>query len=214
MRYEAVFFDLDGTVIDTLQNITDAVNHTMRCFGLPEFTGEALKPRLGWGADYLMRQLHPEYPQERIAELLACYLPYYAQHTTENTPPYPGILPMLRQLRARGTALALVSNKPDAAVQPLMDKYFRGLLSYAVGERQGIARKPAPDMLRLAADAMGVRLPRCLYVGDTEVDLQTARNTGIDCVCVTWGFRTREQLQRAGAEQIADTPEELLRFVD
>ncbi len=213
MKYEAIFFDLDGTVIDTLQNITDAVNHTMRHFGLREFSGQTLKPHLGWGVDYLMRKLIPELSEAQIAEILAYYRPYYAQHTTENTPPYPGVLPMLRELKKQGLVLALISNKPDSAVQPLMELYFRDLLSFSIGEQPGIARKPEPDMLRLAAKNLNVNLSRCLYVGDTEVDIQTARNTGIDCVCVTWGFRTREELIRAGAEQIAESTEELRKLL-
>ena len=213
MRYEAVFFDLDGTVIDTLQNITDAINHTMRHFGLRTFSGEELKPHLGWGVDYLMRKLIPDLSEAQIAQILEYYRPYYAKHTTENTPLYPGILPMMRRLKQQGLPLALISNKPDSAVQPLMDLYFRDLLSFTIGEQPGIARKPAPDMLRLAAETLHVELSRCLYVGDTEVDIQTAENTGIDCVCVTWGFRTREALARAGAVRIADTAEELLRLI-
>ncbi len=213
MRYEAVFFDLDGTVIDTLQNITDAINHTMRHFGLRTFSREELKPHLGWGVDYLMRKLIPDLSEAQIARILDYYRPYYAEHTTENTPLYPGILPMMQRLRQEGLPLALISNKPDSAVQPLMDLYFRDLLSFTIGERPGIARKPAPDMLRLAAETLHVELSRCLYVGDTEVDIQTAENTGIDCICVTWGFRSREALVRAGAVRIADSTEELLRLI-
>ena len=213
MKYDAVFFDLDGTVIDTLQNITDAVNHTMRHFGLREFSAQTLKPHLGWGVDYLMRQLIPELSEAQIMEILAYYRPYYAQHTTENAFPYEGTLSMMQALQEKGLKLALISNKPDTAVQPLMDLYFRGLLSYAIGEQPGIARKPAPDMLIRAAELLEVELSRCLYVGDTEVDIQTADNTGIDCLCVTWGFRTREELLRAGAKQLVDTPEALAAWL-
>ncbi len=213
MKYDAVFFDLDGTVLDTLQNITDAVNHTMRHFGLREFSLQTLKPHLGWGVDYLMKQLIPELTDAEIAEILAYYRPYYAAHTTDRVRPYDGILPMMEQLREQGLALALISNKPDSAVQPLMDLYFRNLLSYTIGEQPGIARKPAPDMLQKAADTVGTKLSRCLYVGDTEVDIQTAENCGIDCLCVTWGFRTREQLLRAGAKHIIDRTEEIVPFV-
>lgn len=213
MKYDAILFDLDGTVTDTLQNITDAVNHTMGCFGLGEFAPETLRPNLGWGVDHLMRQLLPELSEERLGEILRCYRPYYAAHTTEKVALYPGILPMMERLRGAGLPLAIVSNKPDAAVQPLMERYFRGLISLALGELPGLPRKPQPDMLRYAAGELGVELSRCLYVGDTEVDLQTAQNTGIDCVCVTWGFRSREALIRAGAARIVDTPEALLTCV-
>lgn len=213
MNYDAVFFDFDGTVADTLRNITNAVNHTMRHFGLREFTPETLKPHLGWGVDYLMRHLIPGIAEEKILEILGYYRPYYAQHTTENVVPYPDVLPMMKRLREAGLRLAIISNKPDAAVQPLVEQYFRGLIDLAIGELPGLPRKPAPDMLVSAAKALRVDLSRCVYVGDSEVDIQTANNAGIDCVCVTWGFRTREELARAGAERIADSAEQLIRFI-
>ena len=213
MRYSAILFDLDGTVADTLQNITDAVNHTMRHFGRHEFAAETLKPHLGWGVDYLMRKLSPGISEEQIAEILRYYRPYYALHTTEKVVPYPGVMQLLERLHDAGCPLAIVSNKPDSAVQPLMERYFRGPVSLAVGELPGVARKPEPDMLVHTAAALNVELSRCLYVGDTEVDIQTAANTGIDCVCVTWGFRTREELLAAGARHIVSSPEELLRFL-
>jgi phosphoglycolate phosphatase len=213
MKYDAVFFDLDGTVADTLQNITDALNHTMRHFGRREFAPETVKPHLGWGVDYLMRKLSPEIPEAELDAMLRHYRPYYAAHTTDKVVPYDGILPMMEELRRAGLRLAVISNKPDAAVQPLMERYFRGLLGYSIGEQAGIARKPAPDMLALAAEALKVELSRCLYVGDTEVDIQTARNAGIDCLCVTWGFRSRQQLEAAGAKAITDRPEGIVSYV-
>ena len=213
MNYDAVFFDFDGTVADTLQNITNALNYTMRHFGRREFAPETVKPRLGWGADYLMRALSPEVSEEELDALLRFYRPYYAAHTTEEVEPYPGVLPMLAQLRQAGLKLAIISNKPDAAVQPFVEGVFRGLIDFAMGEQPGIARKPEPDMLILAAEKLGVSLSRCVYVGDTEVDLQTAKNSGMDCVCVTWGFRSREALIRAGAGPIADSTEALTRLI-
>lgn len=213
MNYDAVFFDFDGTVADTLQNITDALNHTMRHFGRRTFAPETVKPHLGWGVDYLMRKLSPDLSEEEVGEMLRHYRPYYAAHTTDNVIPYPGILPMMDRLQRAGLKLAIISNKPDAAVQPFAEGAFHGLVSLAMGELPGIARKPAPDMLEMAADRLGVELSRCLYVGDTEVDLQTAANTGIDCVCVTWGFRTRDELLRSGAAQIVDNTEELMQTI-
>ena len=213
MRYEAVFFDLDGTVIDTLQNITDAINHTMRHFGLRTFSGEELKPHLGWGVDYLMRKLIPDLSEAQIAQILEYYRPYYAKHTTENTPLYPGILPMMRRLKQQGLPLALISNKPDSAVQPLMDLYFRDLLSFTIGEQPGIARKPAPDMLRLAAETLHVELSRCLYVGDTEVDIQTAENMDVPCISVAWGSRSEDFLRNHGAKEIIRKTAELTTVI-
>ena len=213
MRYDAVFFDFDGTVADTLQNITDAVNHTMLHFGMQAFSAETLKGHLGWGVDYLMRTLVPSISEAEIKEILKYYRPYYAQHATENVFPYPGTLPMMERLRREGMKLAIVSNKPDSAMQPVAKQYFHSQVSLAIGEVPGIVRKPAPDMLIYTADQLQVELSRCVYVGDTEVDLQTARNTGIDCVCVTWGFRTREELLRAGADRIAENMEELIQLI-
>ena len=213
MKYDAIFFDLDGTVVDSLQDIVDAVNHTMRAFGLPEHTPVQLKPHLGWGVDHLMHAILPDHPQAQVDAVLAHYRPYYARHAGDKSRPFDGILPLMARLKERGLALAILSNKPDAAVQPLAEKYFSGLVCLAVGEVEGVRRKPHPDMVVAAADQLGIPLRRCLYVGDSEVDIDTASNTGIDCACVTWGFRTRDQLIKAGASIIVDTPEELAAYI-
>lgn len=209
MKYDAIFFDLDGTVVDSLQDIADAVNHTMACFGLPRHTPEALKPHLGWGVGHLMRAILPDLSQARVDAVLDCYRPYYALHAGDKSRPFDGILAMMERLKAGGLLLAILSNKPDDAVQPLARQYFSDLVSLAVGELEGVRRKPYPDMVEAAARQLNVPLARCLYVGDTEVDIETAKNAGIDCACVTWGFRTREQLKKAGASIIVDTPGEL-----
>ena len=213
MKYDAIFFDLDGTVVDSLQDIVDAVNHTMDHFGLPRRSPEQLKPHLGWGVGHLMRTILPEHTQAQVDEVLAYYRPYYAIHAGDSSRPFDGIIPMLERLKGEGMALAILSNKPDAAVQPLAERYFADVVRRAVGERENVRRKPCPDMVAAAADWLHVPLNRCLYVGDTEVDIDTAKNAGIDCVCVTWGFRTREQLKKAGASIIVDTPEELEDYV-
>ncbi len=213
MKYDAIFFDLDGTVVDSLQDIVDAVNHTMRRFGLPERTADELKPHLGWGAGHLMRSILPDLSQARVDEVLDHYRPYNARHAGDKSRPFGGILPMMERLKADGIMLAILSNKPDDAVQPLARRYFDGLVSLAVGELENVRRKPHPDMVVAAARHLNVPLGRCLYVGDTEVDIDTAKNAGIDCACVTWGFRTREQLNRAGATVIVDTPDELVSYI-
>ena len=208
MKYDAIFFDLDGTVVDSLQDIVDAVNHTMRHFSLPERTPDQLKPHLGWGVDHLMRAILPGHSEAQVEAVLAHYRPYYAQHAGDKSRPFDGILPMMGRMNAAGLVQAILSNKPDAAVQPLAERYFSDVVRLAVGEREGVRRKPRPDMVEAAAARLNVPLRRCLYVGDTEVDIDTAKNAGIDCACVTWGFRTREQLKKAGATVIVDTPEE------
>ena len=214
MKYDAIFFDLDGTVIDSLQDIADAVNHTMRHFGLKQWTAEALKPHLGWGVGTLMKRILPEATEARREEILAFYRPYYAVHAGDKSRPFKGVVPMLERLHGDGLPLAILSNKPDAAVQPLARTWFAGLMDLVAGETEAVRRKPEPDMLQAAADALGVDLARCLYVGDSEVDIDTARNAGIDCVCVSWGFRSREQLRAAGAGVIIDTPWELVEIAE
>ena len=213
MKYDAIFFDLDGTVVDSLQDIVDAVNHTMRHFQLPERTADELKPHLGWGVGHLMRAILPELPQEKVDEVLDHYRPYYARHAGDKSRPFDGIPGRMERLKADGLLLAILSNKPDAAVQPLVRQYFSGLVSLAVGELPNVRRKPHPDMVEAAARQLNVPLARCLYVGDTEVDIDTAKNAGIDCACVTWGFRTRKQLRSAGATVIVDTPEALASYI-
>ena len=214
MKYDAIFFDLDGTVIDSLQDIADAVNHTMCHFGLKQWTAEALKPHLGWGVGTLMKRILPEATEARREEILAFYRPYYAVHAGDKSRPFEGVVPMLERLHGDGLPLAILSNKPDAAVQPLARTWFAGLMDLVAGETEAVRRKPEPDMLQAAADALGVDLARCLYVGDSEVDIDTARNAGIDCVCVSWGFRSREQLRAAGAGVIIDTPWELVEIAE
>lgn len=214
MNYDAIFFDLDGTVIDSLQDIADAVNHAMRHFGLPEHETQSLRAHMGWGVAALMKRILPDLPDARREEILAYYRPYYAAHSCDKSVPFDGIPEMLARLKADGLTLAILSNKPDDAVQPLARAYFTGLMDLSAGEMPGVPRKPAPDMLEAAAARLGVELRRCLYVGDSEVDIDTARNAGIDCVCVSWGFRTREELVRAGATHIVDTPDALAAFIE
>ena len=215
MRYDAVFFDLDGTVVDSLQDIADAVNYTMRHFGLPEHSAAQLKPHLGWGVGPLMRSILPAGTTDaRREEILAFYRPYYAAHAGDKSRPFEGVRPMMAQLKANGLALCILSNKPDSAVQPLAERYFADLVCLAVGEVEGVRRKPCPDMLQAAADRLGFDLRRCLYVGDSEVDIDTAKNAGVDCVCVSWGFRSREELIRAGATDIIDAPEALVALAE
>ncbi len=214
MRYDAIFFDLDGTVVDSLQDIADAVNHTMRHFGLPEHRAESLRPLLGWGAGHLLEMLQPRPDPAQLQQLLDHYRPYYARHTADKTQPFPGILPMLARLRADGLVLTILSNKPDSAVQPLAEKYFNPYMALCLGEREGVRRKPAPDMVLDCAARLEIAPARCLYVGDSEVDIQTAQNAGTDCLCVSWGFRSRAQLEAAGARWIVDTPDALVEFVE
>jgi len=209
MRYKAVLFDMDGTVLDTLTDLENAVNESLRRFGLPEASRAQVRAALGNGAAQLLRRCMPGQPEERVREVLAWYLPWYEAHCSVETRPYAGVLPLMERLRAAGAKLAIISNKSDAAVRTLAEDFFPGLLETAVGESAAVRRKPNPDAVLAAAARMGLAAADCVYVGDTEVDLATAKNAGMDCVAVSWGFRSGEELRAAGAERIAREPGEL-----
>ncbi len=210
MRYKAVLFDMDGTVLDTLDDLADSVNRSLREFGLPEVSRFQVGQSLGNGAKYLIRHCLPEGSDEALCEqVLAFYKPWYDAHCRIKTKPYDGILQLMETLRADGVSQAIISNKPDSAVQELAEAFFPGLMDVVIGESPAVKRKPSPDTVLAAASQMGLMASDCVYIGDTEVDLETARNAGMDCIPVSWGFRTEEQLCAAGAEEIIRSPEEL-----
>lgn len=214
MSYKAVLFDMDGTVLDTLADLCNAVNRSLQQFGMPPVTKEKAAQSLGNGAAHLIACCVPEGTPEELRErVLAWYKPWYDAHCRILTRPYEGILPLMGRLRERGIKQAIISNKPDPAVQELAAHFFPGLLETAVGESQLVRRKPDPSAVLAAAERMGLRPEDCVYVGDTEVDLRTARNAGTACILVSWGFRSREQLLAAGGESIADTVPELERLI-
>lgn len=214
MKYKAVLFDMDGTVLDTLGDLAAAVNHTLREFSMPECSIAEVAAALGNGAAYLIAHTVPDgTPKELTDKVLAAYAPYYDAHCDILTGPYDGIVPLMQKLRERGVKLAVISNKQDTAVKPLAEKYFPGLLEIAVGESAEVRRKPNPDAVLAALRHIGVEREDAIYVGDTEVDLQTARNAGMECASVDWGFRTREQLVEIGAEHIFDTVQELEEYL-
>ena len=210
MRYRAVLFDMDGTVLDTLEDLYQAVNRSLEEFQLPIVSREQVRAGLGNGAAHLIACCVPgDCPPELRQQVLDWYKPWYDAHCRIATQPYPGIVPLMQRLKARGVKLAIISNKPDPAVRELAEAFFPGLLETAVGESATVRRKPDPSAVLTAAERMGIPLCECVYVGDSEVDVQTAQNAGMDGIFVSWGFRTRQQLLEAGAAAIADTAEEL-----
>ena len=198
----AVIFDLDGTLLDTLEDLTDAVNATMDHFGYPKRTLTEVRQFVGNGAGRLLALSVPEGADHLPA--LAFFREYYDAHCRIKTGPYPGISEALNQI-AKDHPVAIVSNKPDSAVKALCADYFHGI--FALGEHPGCPRKPAADMVRKAMDAIGAT--NCVYVGDSEVDVATAKNAGVHCLSVLWGFRDREVLEQAGATHFCDHPGEL-----
>lgn len=202
-----ILFDLDGTLLNTLGDLHAAVNHTLSAFGYPARTMEEICRFLGNGAAHLIARSVPEGVD--AAPVLAAFQSYYADHCDILTGPYPGI-PEVLALLGEKFPLAVVSNKPDAAVKELAKNYFPTL--YARGEDSDCPRKPAPDMVRQAMAALGVQW--CIYVGDSDVDVKTARNAGVPCLSVTWGFRSEAELRDAGAEYFCHTPAQLLPMIE
>jgi phosphoglycolate phosphatase len=210
MRYQAVLFDMDGTVLDTLGDLADSVNRSLLEYKLPEVSLEHVAQSLGNGAAYLIRHCVPEGCSDELYEqILAFYKPWYDAHCRIKTAPYSGILPLTEALRASGIRQAIISNKPDSAEQELAEVFFPNLMDVVIGESPAVRRKPAPDTVLSAARQMGLEVTDCVYIGDTEVDIETARNAGMDCISVTWGFRTEKQLTEAGATTIVRSPAEL-----
>ena len=196
-----ILFDLDGTLLNTLDDLMDAVNHTMEVFGYPRHSREEVRRFVGNGAG---RLLQLSVPQGRDwQEPLAAFQSYYREHCQIKTAPYPGIMEALYALKKY--PMAIVSNKPDAAVKKLCAQYFPGI--YAQGEHPGCPRKPSPDMVRIAMEHIGV--DRCIYVGDSEVDVLTAHNAAVPCLSVLWGFRDRAEIQAAGESRFCETPAQM-----
>lgn len=198
-----ILFDLDGTLLNTLDDLLDATNYALALCGYPERTLRELRMFVGNGAyNQIRMSLPPDTAPEEIERVLGVYKPYYTAHCQIKTKPYDGILPALEALR-QDFPLAIVSNKPDAAVKPLCAHHFPGI--FALGEVPGCPRKPAPDMLRLAMEF--IHANTCIYVGDSEVDILTAQNAQVPCVSVLWGFRDREILEDAGARHLCPSPD-------
>lgn len=201
-----ILFDLDGTLLDTLEDLKDGVNYALGQFAYPPRSLHEVRDMVGNGAKVLITKAVPTGADP--APVLACFQEYYQSHCRIKTKPYEGIEAALDAL-GRSYPLAIVSNKPDGAVKKLCAEYFPGI--YAQGEREGCPRKPAPDMLKIAMDAIGV--DRCVYVGDSEVDVLTARNAGVPCLSVTWGFRDQSTLEEAGADRFCHDPRLLAQTI-
>ncbi len=206
----AIIFDLDGTLLDTRDDLRDALNHSLAAHSYPTRTLDEARRFVGNGIRNLVSRGVPAGTAEAdIDAVFETFKPYYQAHCLDKTKPYEGILELLVRLKQTGYPTAVVSNKADAAVQTLCDRFFPGLVDFAVGERQNVRRKPAPDSVLAALDALKVSREQAVYVGDSEVDIQTARNAGLPCISVTWGFRTEKTLLEAGAERLVHTPREL-----
>ena len=214
MKYEAVLFDLDGTLTDTLEDLKNSVNFALSQFGFPERSIDEVRSFVGNGVRRLVFLSVPEGTDEKTAEdCLAVFKAYYKEHSLVNTKPYDGIIPMLERLRKNGFRMAVVTNKMDSAAQDIVRIFFDGLIDAAVGQIDGVAQKPEPDGIFLALEKLGVEKEKSLYVGDSEVDCKTAENAGRPCIGVSWGFRGRSVLEANGAAAVIDRPEDLFDLI-
>lgn len=213
MNYQLVIFDLDGTLLDTLEDLADSANYVMETFGYPQRTLAEVRSFVGNGIRKLLERSAPkDTSSEEIDRMFEEFKEYYGLHCADKTKPYDGIMGLLENLKKQGVKLAVVSNKADYAVKALCEQYFAGIFDEAVGERVGIARKPAPDTVNEVIKNLKIEKSKAVYIGDSEVDVQTARNAELDCIAVDWGFRDASVLKEAGAEIIVSTPDEILNY--
>lgn len=210
MNYRLVIFDLDGTLLNTLEDLADSVNYVLWKHGYPERSLEEIRSFVGDGIHKLMERSLPEgTPPFLVEECFKEFTPYYKAHCADKTRPYEGIEELLSRLKESGIKTAVVSNKADYATKELCAKYFPGVFDEVVGERVGIHRKPAPDSVNEVIRLLGVTKEETVYIGDSDVDVQTAKNAEIDGIFVAWGFKGEEFLRSAGAERIVTNPEEI-----
>ncbi len=213
-KFHTVLFDMDGTILDTLDDLTDSVNHTLRELGYPERTRGEVRAFLGYGSRRLIElSLGAAAEPATVDEAFRIYRAWYGAHTQVKTKPYGGIVDVMRALRAHGIRVAVASNKPEPMVIKLCEYHFPGMVDAAVGDVEGRRRKPHSDMIDAVLAELGASRDGAVYVGDTEVDVQTAQNAHLPVIAVGWGFRERAQQLAAGATVFADTPDELLKLL-
>lgn len=214
MKYDLVIFDLDGTLLNTLGDLTSACNHAMRVHGFPEHTAEEVRTFIGSGVARLIDRAVPENtPAEVRARALCDFRAYYAEHVRDLTAPYPGVLALLRRMKSAGMRIAVNTNKPNEAANALCRAYFSDLVEQTLGEREGIARKPAPDAVDELMRSFGTNSSRTLYVGDSDIDLFTAHNANVDAAWVSWGFRRRNELGDVFIDRAFDSVSALEAFL-
>ncbi|MBO5627058.1 MAG: HAD-IA family hydrolase [Prevotella sp.] len=211
-QYSTYIFDLDGTLLDTIQDLATSVNYALRQCRMPERTLDEVRRFVGNGVRLLMIRAVPDGEDNpRFQEAFDIFRSHYLEHSLDTTAPYPGIMEMLQRLKANGKRMAVVSNKFDTATKELIRHFFGNLIEVAIGENEaaGVRKKPAPDTVNEALRQLGVGKEDAVYVGDSDVDLQTARNSGLPCISVLWGFRDKEFLMENGATTFVQSPDNI-----
>ena len=210
MKYKLAIFDMDGTILDTLVDLANAVNYALAQTGQPQRSLMEIRSYLGNGMINLIRLSAPEgTQQEELDKIRGIFTEYYKAHCKDNTKPYAGIAELIEELRQQGMLTAVVSNKPDFGVQLLVEQHFPTSFDFAVGERTGIAKKPAPDSVNAVLAQLKIGRKDAVYIGDSEVDLATAKNADMDDIIVAWGFRDEDYLLEQGPTTLVHTVEEL-----
>ncbi len=212
--YEAVVFDLDGTLLNTLDDLCDSVNYALAKKGFQARSLEEVRCFVGNGVEKLMMRAVPdETTSEEALNALEIFKEHYKVNSKNKTRPYEGIMELLRELKDKGFKMAIVSNKFNDAVKELNAEFFGEYIEYAYGECETIRKKPNPDAVFKALEDLGVEKHQAVYVGDSDVDIMTAQNSGLDCISVSWGFRTRQELEMAGAVSIIEEPMDLMDII-
>ena len=213
-KINTVVFDMDGTVLNTLDDLTVSMNYVLEKFNMQGHTLDEYKAFFGNGIEYAMRKSVPEgTDDETISRMLPVFKEHYDKHCLDKTRPYDGILELMHSLKTKGYKMAIVSNKIDSAVKELQKKFFADLVDVAIGEKPGIKRKPAPDTVNEALRLLNSSPDEAIYIGDSEVDFATAKNSGLPCISVLWGFRDKEYLETIGAGTFAEKPEDILKIL-
>lgn len=215
MKYDLIIFDMDGTILNTLEDLKNSLNYVLQQAGYQTRTLEEVRTFVGNGIrKTIERALPSDIEEEKVDELFSLFMDYYAIHNTDNTKPYNGVIELLKELKHLGYKTAVVSNKQNSAVKSLCKKFFTGLFDVEIGEKENIAKKPDPDEVNEVLKILNIDRTKSIYIGDSEVDIQTAQNSKMKSIIVDWGFRDRKFLYEHGAEVIVSNPSEILDIIN
>lgn len=215
MKYDLIIFDMDGTILNTLEDLKNSLNYVLQQAGYQTRTLEEVRTFVGNGIrKTIERALPSDIEEEKVDELFSLFMDYYAIHNTDNTKPYNGVIELLKELKHLGYKTAVVSNKQNSAVKSLCKKFFTGLFDVEIGEMENIAKKPEPDEVNEVLKILNIDRTKSIYIGDSEVDIQTAQNSKMKSIIVDWGFRDRKFLYEHGAEVIVSNPSEILNIIN
>ena len=215
MKINTIIFDLDGTLLNTLEDLHACFNHAIQTYGYPTRSLEEIKSFVGNGIKKAIERALPyKIADEELEKIVEYFRQYYKEHMLELTKPYEGILELLEELKKRNYKLAVVSNKYDDAVKDLVRNYFGEFIDVAIGEGYGVRKKPEADGVLKAINELGVKIENCIYIGDSDVDIKTAQNVGVPCISVLWGFREESFLKENGGNILAKDPKDIIKIIE